>query len=275
MGLEPHAGKPVTRVLRRKPLVVALRVEDAMHLSLHRGHRIDHPGHGGDIERIHHTGRGQMKLNLPVDRHGKVIDRRNALIGIDEQPFPVERHNLDPQRRLGSGRLGRTEANQRTVRVQKVSANPGQGPKADDDQQRRGPDQQLQLGGMVPVGVIGRVVGCGAVFPRKDHGQRHHWQDDQQHEAGGDHQKVALLGCHIARRGQHLQLATGHQSHAGHQDRLHLNGFCHFQCRLALLPWCALGLRTIFGHWTLCPMPWHCRKMLPNCLRGDGPRTGA
>ncbi len=42
-----------------------------------------------------------------VDRRRQLVDRGDALLGIDEQPFPVERDDLDHQRlrrRCGTGR---------------------------------------------------------------------------------------------------------------------------------------------------------------------------
>ena len=39
-----------------------------------------------------------LEADRAVHRGGQLVDRGDALLGIDEQPLPVERHDLDHQR---------------------------------------------------------------------------------------------------------------------------------------------------------------------------------
>ncbi len=61
-----------------------------------------HSGHGVHLaaelrheEAIHHARGGQLEANRRADRNGQLIDARDALVRIDEQPFPVERDDLN------------------------------------------------------------------------------------------------------------------------------------------------------------------------------------
>ena len=76
-----------------------------------------HSGHGVDLaaelrheEAVHHARGGQLEADRRADRNGQLIDGRDALLGIDEQPFPVERDDLNPDRfHRGGNRLARIE----------------------------------------------------------------------------------------------------------------------------------------------------------------------
>src|ERR1700676_3847127 len=68
----------------------------------------DHSRHGVDLaaklrhkEAVHHARGGQLQTDRRADGNGQPIDACDALIGIDEQPFPVERRDLDSQRLHG------------------------------------------------------------------------------------------------------------------------------------------------------------------------------
>ena len=76
-----------------------------------------HPGHCVDLaaelrhkEAVHHPRRGQFEPDGRVHGDGQLIDGRNAVVGIDEQPFPIERDDLNPDGLFRRGdRLGRIE----------------------------------------------------------------------------------------------------------------------------------------------------------------------
>src|SRR3546814_3592534 len=71
---------------------------------------------------------------------------RDALIGVDEQPFPVERDDLDLDRpHLCRDRVSGRGAREWAIGVEQVGGDPGQRAKADDDEQWRRPDHQFEL----------------------------------------------------------------------------------------------------------------------------------
>jgi hypothetical protein len=197
--------------MRRQALVFAGMVEDAVQRGLHPRHGIDHPRHRRDVEGVHDRGRGQRELDRAIHRHGQFVDRGDALFGIDEQPFPIHRDDLDLQRLfILDGLLG-ADAVQRAIGIQQMRADPGQRAQADDDQQGDGPDHQFQLGRMVPVGVIAGLLVRRAIAPGKPHRQRHDRDDDDQHQQRGLHQQVRLPRRDVARRPQHDRLAARKQ----------------------------------------------------------------
>ena len=122
-----------------------------------------------------------------------------------------------------------------TVGIEHVGAHPGKGAERHDDQERRRPDQDFELGRVVPVGRVGRGRVGGAVTPSEDGSrQRHHRQDDEQHQAGRGEDEVALLNRDIARRiHQHDRCsrragrrrgAAAEEAHKSHGRRGHLFG---------------------------------------------------
>ncbi len=82
------------------------------------------------------------------------IDGRNALVGIDKQPFPVERHRLDRQRfaRSCHWRQG----------VELVRPDPCDAAKQNDRKGRDGPDHELDASRIGPLGQVGRAFGSEA-----------------------------------------------------------------------------------------------------------------
>ena len=70
----------------------------------------DHSRHGVDLaaklrheEAVHHALGGQLEADRRADGDGQLIDGRDALVGVDEQPFPVERDDLNTDRFRGRG----------------------------------------------------------------------------------------------------------------------------------------------------------------------------
>ena len=86
------------------------------------------------------------KLQRRADRHGQRVDGGDPLVRVDEQPFPVERHHLDPDRAAG--------AFDRRGRIELMRADPGDAAEQDHGERRDRPDHQLDPAGMGPVGQI-------------------------------------------------------------------------------------------------------------------------
>ncbi|WAP67987.1 hypothetical protein [Jiella pelagia] len=127
---------------------------------------------------------------------------------IDEQPFPVQRHHLNLQRFLVErDALAGGDLVERPVGIEQMRAHPGHRAQNDDDHQRDGPDDEFELGRVIPVGVIARrLVGC-AIAPREIQRHEDHRQDDDQHQPGRDQQHVALARRDVAARKQQRGVA--------------------------------------------------------------------
>ena len=65
----------------------------------HAVHRVDHAAELRHEERVHHAGRGQGEANRRAGGDDELVDARDALVGVDEQPFPVQRDDLHFERR--------------------------------------------------------------------------------------------------------------------------------------------------------------------------------
>jgi hypothetical protein len=76
----------------------------------HSRHCVDLAAQLRHEEAVHHAHGGQLKADRRADGNGQLIDGRDALVGIDEQPFPVERNDLNAERlRRRGDRLTRIE----------------------------------------------------------------------------------------------------------------------------------------------------------------------
>jgi len=53
----------------------------------------------GGFDRIHRIGR-QFERKGPIGGKSEYADGSDVFIGVNEQPFPIEPDDLDPQRRL-------------------------------------------------------------------------------------------------------------------------------------------------------------------------------
>ena len=110
-----------------------------------------HSGHGVDLaaelrheEAVHDPGGGQLEVDRGRDRDGQLIDARDAEFGVDEQPFPVERNDLNGDwPGLGGDWLARIEV---------MRSDPGDA--ADQQHCHRGnrPNQQLKTAGVAKSG---------------------------------------------------------------------------------------------------------------------------
>src|SRR3546814_19851846 len=91
-----------------------------------------------DVEAVHHRRGRNAKAHRAVRGKREFVDRRDALIGVDEQPFPVERDDLDLDRPyLCSDRLSRCGASERSLGVEQMGRDPGQGAEAAADKTMR------------------------------------------------------------------------------------------------------------------------------------------
>ncbi len=173
-------------VVRRQAEVVARRVGDQMQLGLHAGHRVDLRAQVRDEERVHHRVGGDPEVQRRIHRKRDLVDRGDALLGVDEHPLPVKRHRLDDDRLdLGVQRL---------VRVQRMRGAPGQHRQHQDDHAWDRPHHHLDRGGMRPVRLVaGRGVGR-AIAPGEGqghHDDRDHHQQHQHHR--GDQQRLFVV----------------------------------------------------------------------------------
>ena len=218
--VELHVGEAGATVVAGKTLVIARLVDHRIELRLHAGHGVNLACQCGDVERVHHRRRRDLEQHGAIDRSGQHVDRGNALLRVDEQPLPVQCHRIDLQRlHVGRQRLGGRDAIQRAEGIQGVGGDPGNGAEGDDDLQGRGPDHELELGRVIPVGGVGRLGVGGAVTPREQQGQHDHRNDDQQHQQGGADDQLALLGGDVAGRMKDDRVATGQkQQNAGDEQ---------------------------------------------------------
>ena len=92
-----------------------------------------------------------------------------------------------------------------------MRARPRHRAQADHDQQRRRPDDQLELGRVIPVGRISRRLVARAIPPRENADKSDHRDDDQQHQAGREDDEIALLQSDVAHRVEHDHVATAEQ----------------------------------------------------------------
>ena len=134
-------------------------------------------------------------------------------------PFPIERHNLDRQGPCvrGHGLVGR-KPSEGLVGVKRMRADPGHGAQGDDDEQRHRPDDHFELGRMVPARVIGRVLVGRAVTPPEDEREGDHRQDNEQHQRRRRDDEVALLDRNVASGIHHDQVAAAEEA-GGHEKR--------------------------------------------------------
>ena len=152
-----------------------------------------------------------MEINRPVDRRRELIDRGDTIFGIDEQPFPVERHHIDLKwLRFGAAIAISGDTAKPTIGIKQMRSHPCQRAKRDNNEQRSRPDAKFEQGRMIPIRFIGGLVVGLAVFPGKKDDQRHDRHNNEQHQAGGKDQQITFLNRDIAGRIQHDRFATTH-----------------------------------------------------------------
>jgi len=148
-------------------------------------------------------------MDRGAHRQGQFVDGRHAVVGIDKEPFPVERNDFDLDRLDVRG--GRRN---RLARIERVRRHPGHGAERQDDQARHGPDDGLDAVGMLEVGRIGRLGVRSTVLPGK--GDRHDddGDDRDQHQRDGEQDQV-FFACGDRPLGVHHSHFTSGQKKAG------------------------------------------------------------
>src|SRR3954447_12200716 len=61
----------------------------------HPVHRVDHAPELGHEERVHDAGGREGEMDRYCDGDDELIDAGQTVVGVDEEPFPVEGHDLD------------------------------------------------------------------------------------------------------------------------------------------------------------------------------------
>ena len=83
----------------------------------------------------------------------QLVHAGDALVRIDEQPFPIERDDLDCRAAAAPARIG-------VRRIEIMGADPGDAAEEQDDQRRDGPDDEFDPAGVRPVREPLRACGC-------------------------------------------------------------------------------------------------------------------
>lgn len=110
-------------------------------------------------------------------RDDEFVDCGDALVRVDEEPFPVERHDLY-RYRLGLRGNGR-------ARIELMGADPADPGQQDHDKRRDRPDDELDASLIGPIGAVAGA-GIGRSIPPGERQRRHdHGNDDNQHDFGG------------------------------------------------------------------------------------------
>ena len=97
-GRKLHPGKPVAREIRRKPFITARLINpEAIHRP-HPRHHVHHRRPLRDVEIIRHRIRRHLQLYIPPLRDDQIVDRRDPLLRIHENPLPVGGDHIHLQR---------------------------------------------------------------------------------------------------------------------------------------------------------------------------------
>jgi hypothetical protein len=96
LAINPISEKPSPLKFAEKPGYSPGLVGEQVEVGGHAAHRVDLTAELRHEERVHDRRRGEPEPDRCSSRDDQVIDRGDTLIGVDEQPFPIERHNVDP-----------------------------------------------------------------------------------------------------------------------------------------------------------------------------------
>ena len=147
-GALTYVGKSVAAEMRGQALKRPGFVRPQVEPGGHAVHRVNHASELRDEEHVHHARRGKLELQRHACGNGERIDACDLLVGIDEQPFPVERHRLN--------RLGRRGSFDRLGRVELMGADPCHAAKKDDGECRHRLDDEFDATRILPVGPVNR-----------------------------------------------------------------------------------------------------------------------
>ena len=153
-----------------------------------------------------------LEIDRTIDRRGELVDRGDAVLRVDEQPLPIERDDVDLERLPCRGRPGGRRAIRSSERYGSSRCVPIQ---------VMAPRQMMIASGADQITSSSRSNGPNPgrisrrrwmpIAPGEQHRQRHHRQDDEQHQHCRDHDQVALLRCDVARRRHHHEVAAAQQ----------------------------------------------------------------
>src|SRR6516162_10003305 len=148
-GDEPHVRKTIAAEICRKTRILARVVGEKVQMRDHAAHRVDLAAELRHEERVHHRCRGEPKFDGRCDRDNQLIDSGDTLIGVDEQPFPIERHDVHAQRVGFPGN--------RRSRIELMRPDPNDTAQQDYGQRRDRPHDELHAP------FIGLVQAAGSV----------------------------------------------------------------------------------------------------------------
>ena len=87
--------EPIAAELRREAQIGSGMIGLQRQLRGHAGHRVDLAAELRHEETVHDAVRRQPEMYRRARGYDKPIEARYAFIGIDEQPFPIERNDFD------------------------------------------------------------------------------------------------------------------------------------------------------------------------------------
>jgi hypothetical protein len=174
VDVEVHVGESVAAEMRREALECARCICSQIEPGGHAVHGVDHAAELRDEEHVHHACRGKLELQRHALGYGERIDRRNFLVGIDEQPFPIQGHRLNCQRLVGSF--------DGLCRVELMCADPRHAAEQDDGEGRDRPDHKLDPPRILPVWPVKCFCVGGPKPERKGKDRGDGRQHDRQHD---------------------------------------------------------------------------------------------
>src|SRR5215471_45443 len=95
LGLEIHIGEAVAAEHRGEAHERAGFMGVQVERRRHAVHRVDHAAELWDEEGVHHARGRQAEANRNPGGNDEAVHAGDVLVGVDEQPFPVERYALN------------------------------------------------------------------------------------------------------------------------------------------------------------------------------------
>ena len=204
--LKMHVGESVAADLGGEPAKRSGIIGGEEKLRAHAIHGVDHAAELGSEESGHHASRGQRKVDRDARGDHQAIDAGDVLIGVDEQPFPVERHDLNVERLLR--RLDRLR------RIEIMRPYPRHAAQKHDRQERDRPDDQFERTRVFKVGQILRP-GVGRSKPPRDGERGDDRRDhDREHDRDRIDQDLQVGVGDRALRIEHAQIAAAEKQGA-------------------------------------------------------------
>src|SRR5215471_13592141 len=175
LDYKPHVGKTVAAEHRREAGILARLVGKKVEMCDHAAHRVDLAAELRHEERIHHRRRGEPKFDGRSGRDDQLIDGGDTVVGVDEQPFPIERHDVHAQL-VGF-------AGDRRPRIELMGPDPNDAAQQDHGQRRDRPGDELHAPFIGLVQAAGGTGVGGAVPPGERQGGHDHGNHDDEHDS--------------------------------------------------------------------------------------------